>query len=154
MPSPAFVGRDVVVNYAIGLESVDPTTLNFVRLGMMRGKTMKTSWDTVDTTADMSAAQTKSNLVTFKAMEFSGDGVSYGDEVFKQKALKAHVIKPGVGTNNQPKVWLQMIDPDGDKYQGPFIIGEWSDDRPYSDAATWSISAMSNGSVDYTPAAV
>jgi predicted secreted protein len=150
--SEQFVGRDVVVNFAIALESADPAGLTFKRLGMMRGKSMKTSWDTVDTTADMSPSFTKTNLVTFKSMEFSGDGVSYGEAVANQKELKAHVINPGSGTSNQPKVWLQMIDPDGDKYQGPFIVSEWSDERPYADAATWSITAMSNGAVTYTPA--
>jgi predicted secreted protein len=150
--SEQFVGRDVVVNFAIGLESVDPGTLTFKRLGMMRGKTMKTSWDTVDTTADQSPAFTKTNLVTFKMVEFSGDGVSYGEAAANQKEFKAHVISPGSGTGNQPKVWLQLIDPDGDQYEGPFIVNEWSDERPYADAATWSMNAMSNGDVAYTPA--
>lgn len=150
--SEQFVGRDVVVNFAIGLESANPTSLTFKRLGMMRGKTMKTSWDTVDTTADQSPAFTKTNLVTFKAVEFSGDGVSYGEAVANQKELKAHVISPGSATGNQPKVWLQMIDPDGDQYEGPFIVNEWSDERPHADAATWSMSAMSNGGVIFTPA--
>lgn len=150
--SEQFVGRDVIVNFAIALESADPSGLTFKRLGMMRGKSMKTSWDTVDTTADTSPAYTKTNLVTFKMVEFSGDGVSYGETVANQKEFKAHVINPGISTNNQPKVWLQMIDPDGDEYEGPFIVSEWSDDRPYADAATWSISAMSNGAVVYTAA--
>lgn len=150
--SEQFVGRDVVVNFAIGLESAVPASLTFKRLGMMRGKTMKTSWDTVDTTADQSPAFTKTNLVTFKMVEFSGDGVSYGEAVANQKELKAHVISPGSTTGNQPKVWLQMIDPDGDQYEGPFIVNEWSDDRPHADAATWSLSAMSNGDVVFTPA--
>lgn len=150
--SEQFVGRDVVVNFAIGLESAVPASLTFKRLGMMRGKTMKTSWDTVDTTADQSPAFTKTNLVTFKMVEFSGDGVSYGEAVANQKELKAHVISPGSATGNQPKVWLQMIDPDGDQYEGPFIVNEWSDDRPHADAATWSLSAMSNGDVVFTPA--
>ena len=150
--STQFVGRDVIVNFAIAKEDADPAALTFKRLGMMRGKSMKTSWDTVDTTADMSPSFTKTNLVTFKAVEFSGDGVSYGEDVANQKAFKVQAISPGATTDNQPKVWLQMIDPDGDKYQGPFIISEWSDDRPYSDAATWSLTAMSNGDVAFTPA--
>jgi len=153
MPSPKFTGRDVVLNFAIADEAANPSGLTFVRLGAMRGKSMKTSWDTVDVTADTSPAYVKENLVTFKAIEFTGDGVSYGEDVTNQKTLKAHVINPGSTTNYQPKVWIQMIDPDGDEYIGPFIISEWSDDRPYSDAATWSISAMSNGEVTYTPAA-
>ena len=45
-----------------------------------------------------------------------------------------------------------MTVPDGDKWEGPFIISEWSDDRPYSDVATWSLTAMSNGDVVYTRA--
>ena len=49
-------------------------------------------------------------------------------------------------------VWLQMIDPDGSEYEGPFIVSEWSDDRPHADAATWSMSAMSNGAVTFTAA--
>lgn len=150
--SEQFVGRDVVLNFAIGTESVDPATLTFKRLGMMRTKSMRTSWDTVDTTADMSPSFTKTNLVTFKMVEFTGDGVSYGEDLANQKEFKAHVISPGSGTGNQPKVWLQMIDPDGDTYQGPFIVNEWSDERPYSDVATWSTAAMSNGAVVFTPA--
>lgn len=150
--SEAFVGRDVVVNFAIALPSADPAGLTFKRLGMMRGKTTSISWDTVDTTADTSPALTKTNLVTFKSVEFSGDGVSFGEAVANQKELKAHVISPGSGTNNQPQVWLQIIDPDGDEIEGPFIVSEWSDERPYADAATWSLTAMSNGAVTYTPA--
>lgn len=150
--STQFVGRDVIVNFAIAKEDAVPGSLTWVRLGMMRGKSMKTSWDTVDTTADMSPAFTKTNLVTFKSVEFSGDGVSYGEDVANQKAMKVQVISPDTSTDNQPKVWLQMIDPDGDKYEGPFIVSEWSDDRPYSDTATWSLTAMSNGDVAYTPA--
>jgi predicted secreted protein len=147
-----FVGRDVVVNYAIALETASPGGLTFKRLGMMRGKSMKTSWDTVDTTADRSPAFTKTNLVTFKSVEFSGDGVTFTDASENQNEFKAHVISPGSATGNQPKVWLQLIDPAGDKYEGPFIVTEWSDDRPYSDAATWSMTAMSNGAVNFTAA--
>lgn len=147
----AFTGRDVLVEFAIADEAVLPGGLVYSRLGMMRGKTMKTSWDTVDTTADQSPNFTKTSLVTFKAMEFSGDGVSYDDAIYNQNTLKAHVISPGVETANQPKVWFRMTDPDGGKYEGPFIVSEWSDERPYADAATWSISASSNGAVNFTP---
>lgn len=145
----AFTGRDVAVEYAIADENATAGALTFVTLGMMRGKSMKTSWETVDTTADKSPQFTKTSLVSFKSMEFSGDGVSYDDAVHNQKILKTHVINPSVGTANQPKVWLRMTDPDGSKYTGPFIITEWSDDRPHADAATWSISASSNGAVTF-----
>lgn len=148
----AFTGRDTIVEYAIAAEDANPAGLVFKRLGMMRGKSMKSSWDTVDTTADQSPGQTKTNLVTYKNVEFTGDGVSYTDEIYNQKEFKAHVISPGSTTGNQPKVWLRMTDPDGDTYRGPFIVKEWSDDRPHSNEATWSMSASSNGNVVYTPA--
>ena len=101
--SVQFVGRDVLVNFAIAKEDADPALLTFKRLGMMRGKAMKTSWDTVDTTADMSPSFTKTNLVTFKSVEFSGDGVSYGEDIANQKEMKAQVISPTISTDNQPK---------------------------------------------------
>jgi predicted secreted protein len=146
----AFVGRDVLMEFAIGLESASLGSLTFQTLGMMRGKEMKTGWDDVDTTADMSPAYTKTSLVTFKSVEFSGDGVSYTDALYNQNTFRAQVINPGAGTNNQPKVWLRMTGPDG-VYVGPFIVTEWTDARPYDDAATWSIAAKSNGAVTFTP---
>ncbi len=147
----AFTGRDTVFEYAIADENATVSGLTFVELGMMRGKSMKTKWDTVDTTADKSPSFTKTNLVTFKSVEFSGDGVSYNDAVYNQNAFKAHVISPGSGTANQPKVWFRMTDASG-VYVGPFIVSEWSDSRPHSDTATWSMSASSNGDVVFTPA--
>jgi predicted secreted protein len=148
----AFTGRDVAIEFAIALEGAIPSSLTYKRLGMMRGKSMKTSWETADTTADRSPGFTKTNLVTFKSVEFSGDGVSYTETLHNQSEFKVNAISPGAPTEFQPKVWLRMTDPDGGKYEGPFIINEYSDDRPYSDAATWSISGMSNGNVAYTPA--
>lgn len=148
----AFVGRDVLVEFAIAAEDAVPGTLIYKRLGMMRGKSMKTSWDTVETTADQSPAFTKTNLVTFKMVEFSGDGVSYTDAVYNQAEFKTNVISPGSTTGNQPKCWLRLTDPDGSEYEGPFIVSEWSDERPYANEATWSMTAMSNGDVVFTPA--
>lgn len=146
----AFVGRDVLMEFAIAKEDASVGSLSWQTLGMMRQKSMKTSWDTVDTTADKSAAFTRSSLVSYKNVEFSGDGVSYTDSVHNQQMLKAQVISPGAGTDNQPKVWFRMTGPDG-QYVGPFIVSEWTDDRPHDDTATWSISASSNGNVSFTP---
>lgn len=148
-----YTGRDVIVNFAIGNESDAPGGLTFKRLGMMRGKDIKATWDTTDATADQSEAFTKENLVTFKSMEFSGDGVARTEAIYNQAELKAHVINPGAGTGNQPKVWLQIIELDnGSTYattQGPFIVNEWSSSAPHSDVVTWSITAMSNGACTY-----
>jgi predicted secreted protein len=147
----AFVGRDVLMEFAIAKEDASSGSLSWQTLGMMRQKSMKTSWETVDTTADNSPAFTKTSLVSFKSVEFSGDGVSYTDAAYNQQTLKAHVLNPGSSTDNQPKVWFRMTGPDG-VYVGPFIVSEWSDERAHADAATWSISASSNGAVTFTPA--
>ena len=147
----AHVGRDVLVEFAIGSEDAVEAGLVYNNLGMMRGKSIKTSWDTVDTTADDSPGFTKTSLVTFKNVEFSGDGVSYDDAIYNQEVLEAHVVSPGPATQNQPKVWFKLTYPSGKVYSGPFIVSEWSNDSPYSDAATWSISASSNGLVTLTP---
>lgn len=147
----AYTGRDVVIEFAIGDESQDPSLLTFKVLGMMRGKGMNVTWDTVDTTADQSPEFTKTSLVTFKAVEFSGDGVAYTEAVFNQAELKAHIYNPSSATANQPKAWIRQTAPDG-VTQGPFIFSEWSSESPYSDAVTWSTTASSNGAVTFTPA--
>ena len=148
----AHVGRDVLVEFSIADENAVEASLVWSNLGMMRGKSIKTGWDTADTTADDSPGFTKTSLVTFKNVEFSGDGVSYDDAVYNQETLEAHVVSPGSATANQPKVWFKLTYPSGKTYSGPFIVSEWSNDSPYSDAATWSISAASNGDVVLTPA--
>lgn len=147
----AHTGRDVIVEYAIADENAIQGDLVYQRLGMMRTKSMKTSWDTADTTADSSPDFTKTSLVTFKSVEFSGDGVSYDDAVFNQEELEALVVSPGAATNFQPKVWFRLTYPSGKTYGGPFIVSEWSNESPYSDAATWSLTAASNGAVVMTP---
>jgi len=148
----ASTGRDVVIEFAIADENAVYSGLVFKTLGMMRGKSIKVNWDTVDTTADSSPAFTKTSLVTFKSAEFSGDGVSYGDAAYNQKELKAHVYNGGSSMGYQPKAWIRQTEPDGSITYGPFIFTEWSSDAPYSDAVTWSTAASSNGAIVYVPA--
>jgi len=147
----AYTGRDVLIEFAIADENASVGGLTFKTLGMMRGKGMKVNWDTADATADKSPQFTKQSLVTFKAVEFSGDGVSYTDAIHNQAELKAHIYNPGSATANQPKAWIRQTGPDGVTV-GPFIFSEWSSDAPHDDVATWSTTAMSNGAVTFTPA--
>jgi predicted secreted protein len=147
---PAYSGRDVLLEFAIGDENSSPSSLTFLTLGMMRGKGMSVTWDTADATADKSPAFTKQTITTFKMVEFSGDGVAYTEALHNQSTLKAHVYNPGVGTGSQPKVWLRQTAPDGVTI-GPFTVTEWDSDAPYADVVTWSMTAMSNGQVTFTP---
>ncbi|HHS0991127.1 TPA: phage tail tube protein [Salmonella enterica subsp. enterica] len=143
----AFTGRDVVVYYAIGCPESQPSNGDYKRLGMMRGKTVSAEWDTADATADMSAAYTQENLVTYKNISFSGDGVTRKEDVYAQNALKRHVYNPPAETSNQPYVWFKIISPN-DITEGPFMVTSWQDEAPHDDVATWSIEASSAGSVD------
>ncbi|EPQ5779714.1 phage tail tube protein [Citrobacter koseri] len=143
----AFTGRDVVVYYAISCPEVQPSNGDYTRLGMMRGKTTGAEWETADATADMSAAFTQENLVTYKNISFSGDGVTRKEDVYAQNALKRHVYNPPAETSNQPYVWLKIISPN-DITEGPFMVTSWQDEAPHDDVATWSIEASSAGSVD------
>lgn len=148
----AHVGRDVIVEFALKAESATPLEADYKVLGMMRDKNLNISWETVDTTADKSPDFTKTSLVTFKSVEFSGGGVSYDDEVHNQEALEAHVVNPPAGTGNQPKAWFRITYPNGKIYTGPFIVSAWSNASPYANEATWTITAASNGAVTMTPA--
>ncbi|EEA9955818.1 hypothetical protein DI375_01690 [Salmonella enterica subsp. enterica serovar Virchow] len=143
----AFTGRDVVVYYAIGCPEVQPIASAYQRLGMMRGKTVNAEWETADATADMSAAFTQENLVTYKNISFSGDGVTRKEDVYAQNALKRHVYNPPAETSNQPYVWFKIISPN-DITEGPFMVTSWGDEAPHDDVATWSIEASSAGQVD------
>ncbi|EBT9689896.1 hypothetical protein KP52_24240 [Salmonella enterica subsp. enterica] len=143
----AFTGRDVVVYYAIGCPESQPSNGDYKRLGMMRGKTVNAEWETADATADMSAAFTQENLVTYKNISFSGDGVTRKEDVYAQNALKRHVYNPPAETSNQPYVWFKIISPN-DITEGPFMVTSWGDEAPHDDVATWSIEASSAGQVD------
>jgi predicted secreted protein len=147
----AYTGRDVLIEFAIADENAIVGGLTFKTLGMMRDKGLNVSWDTVDTTADKSPQFTKTNLVTFKQVEFSGSGVSYTDAVHNQSELKAHIYNPGSTTANQPKAWIRQTAPDGVTV-GPFIFTKWDSSAPHADAVTWQTSAMSNGAVTFTSA--
>jgi len=148
----AFSGRDVIAEFAIAKEDATIGSLAWQRLGMVRSKKgPSVKWDDADTTADMSPQFTKTSLVTFKEIEFGGDGVSYSDAVYNQKTLKAHVANPGVATDYQPKVWWRITELDGSQWVGPFLMLSWESDAPYDGPATFSFASKSNGAVIYTP---
>lgn len=147
----AFPGRDMVCEVALAAdETATLASLSFNVVGMMRGKSLKITYDKIDTTGDSSEAQTRTGLVTFKMFAFEGDGVAYVDAVHNQKTLRAFVVDPGLAMNYQPKLWIRLTDPDGSTYVGPFIATSWEDGRTYDAEATWKWSAESNGQVTLT----
>lgn len=144
-----YVGRDVICSYAVGLPSVDPDTLTFARLGMMRTKGLEYSWDTADVTGDTSDDYTREKLATFKDIKFSGDGVCDTAAGENQADFEDGVLSPTSATNYQPMMWLKLEYPDK-VVQGNFLISSFSTDAPYDDGVTFSFEAESNGAITLT----
>lgn len=144
---PKTTGRLVILKVAIGKPSDDPSSLTFLRVGAMRGKSIKFEWETADATADDSDDFTKEELVTFKSVTISGDGVYKDDDSSNQETLEDHILTPGAATDYQPHAWVQWIYPSGKTFQGPFLFKSWSIDAPYSDVLTFSTEATSAGAV-------
>lgn len=148
MPNGAHVGRDTTIEYAIGLETAVEASLTYISLGMTRDRSFDDAWDTVDVTADKSPNFTKQYLVTFKDVSVKLSGVSYGDAVYNQLALKAHIVSPPLSTNYQPKLWLRFTTPTHVR-SGPVIASKMSEAEPYADGGTWDMEFMSNGAFSF-----
>jgi hypothetical protein len=146
----AYDGKDCAVSFSIQPETATMSGLTWTVLGMMKTKSMKSSWDSADSTADSTPAGGKTALSTRLATSFSGDGVSYDDAAYNQKVLKAQFFNPGAATQNQPKAWFKLEYPSGETFIGPYQMTSWSDDSPDADVGTWSIEATVNGRVTYT----
>jgi predicted secreted protein len=145
----AMAGRDTLVEYAIAPETAAYGSLMWKVLGMMRSKALSDKWDTIDTTADKSPDFTKTSLVSFKAVSFTGDGVTYTDDMYNQDEFSSAVCSIPAIKANAAKVWLRISN-ENKMRAGPFIVTEWSEEMPYDGACTWSISAESNGNVSNT----
>jgi predicted secreted protein len=117
------------------------------RLGMMRGKTTGVEWETADATADQSAAYTQENLVTYKNVSFSGDGVSRKESHLRPERNEASCLQPA-RRNQQPALRVAENHLAVRYHEGPFLVTSWQDESPHDDVATWSIEASSAGLVD------
>lgn len=145
-------GRVVVLNVAIGKPTDNPASLTFLRLGSMRGKNIDFTWDTADATADTSPDFTKEELVTFKSVSISGDGVYDSAASSNQEMLESHVISPGAATDYQPHAWVQLVYPNGKTFRGAFLFKKWAISTPYDDVLTFSTEATSASAVTVIPA--
>ncbi len=151
--SNAYTGRDVMMEISLQSPSIDPATINWERLGMMRSKELNISWDTADATGDTSPNFLKSNLATFKGVTISGDYVCQLPDTANQGDFEDHIFNPPVETRNQPFVWFRLtFGTNGRVVVGNFLVNESSSSAPYSDVVTGSFSAMSEGDVTSTRA--
>lgn len=137
-----YVGREVVVEYALACGDVDPGSLTFLPIGAMRGKEVNLEMDTVDATADDSVGSFRENLVTYKTFSFSGDGVARrADGVLSnQTALYTHAL-----TDPQPVAWMRFTFPDL-TITAFMIISTFSRSAPYDEVVTFSLETTTTAS--------
>lgn len=144
-----FVGRDVTIEYALACGDVDPTDPSFswLSIGGGRTKSLNIEWDTVDTTADDSVGNLRSNLATFKQMTVSIDGVlrkGTGADT-NLVDLTKHVINPGADYNDQPVAWIRMRYPDL-TFIAYMLVSTYGREAPYDDVATYSFEGSATSS--------
>lgn len=135
--SSKFVGKSVLAEFALACGDVDPMTLTWLPLGAARNKSLTMSADTVDATADDSVGSFRDTLITYKTFEVSIDGVTKRDDgtTSNQQLLFDHFV-----TDPQPYVWLRLTGPINTVI-GFCVLTEFSQEFPYDDIATYSITA-------------
>ncbi len=151
-----YVGRDVVLEYAIGCGEVMPTEAEWKVFGSLRTKEFNLAWDTTDATDSDSIGALRENLATFQTLTISGDGTckASGAGAANLIELTKHVANP-VATSGQPVAWMRMTFPDL-TFTAYMIISTMSRSAPYDDVVTYSMEATATASdyglmVDDTP---
>ena len=139
-----YVGRDVVLEYAIGCGDVKPAGSDWNRFGSLRTKEFGLSWDTTDVTDSDSIGSLRENLATFQNLTISGDGLAKAAGAGNLVELTKHFVNP-VATNGQPLVWLRMTFPDL-TFTAFMLLSTLSRSAPYDDAVTYSMEAMATAS--------
>lgn len=144
--STKYVGRDVVLEYAIGCGDTKPLSSEWKVFGALRTKNFSLTWDTTDATADDSVGALRENLATFQNLEISGDGVckASGAGSANLIELTKHVANP-VATSGQPVVWMRMTFPDL-TFVAFMLISDLSRAAPHDDVVTYSLTAAATAS--------
>lgn len=139
---PNWVGNAVLVEALVACGDIDPRlSVDFFAIGSIRGKEFNSSADTVDTTADDSAGQVRTALVTYKSAEISLDGISKRDDgtTSNQTMLYKHFWN-----ESQPTCWLRFTYPDITIY-AYVVMSAFNRSAPHDDVGTWSMEAAATG---------
>lgn len=141
-----FVGRDVVLEYAIGCPDTLPLPGEWKQLGSMRTKDMTLEWETTDATADDSIGSLRENLATFQSFSVSGDGVVKASGTGAQNLidLTKHVANP-TSTNGQPFIWARLTFVDL-TFTCFMIVSNMSRSAPFDDVVTYTFEASATAS--------
>jgi predicted secreted protein len=148
--SPKFVGKDVLVEFALACGDVDPNTLTWLPLGAAKNKSVTMSADTVDATDDSSVGSFRETLITYKTFEASVDGNTRRDDgtTSNQQLLFNHFV-----TDPQPYLWLRFTGPIN-TIIGFCVLTEFTQEMPNDDMATYSITASATGRPSGLPSVI
>ena len=124
--------------YQIGFNN---TNGSYTSLGGGKDGTLNRSVSTIDTTTRDSEGW-KESEIGLKEWSFEMDGLMVRDDACYKKMEQAFM--------NDEKIYLQIATPSGKKYQGRAIITDFPIGMPFSDAATYSISATGDGALTIT----
>lgn len=144
--SKKYVGRDVLLEFAISCGDVAPDPADWKLFGAGRSKSLSLTYDTVDATADDSNGNIRDSLATWLTCEMSMDGVCrIGDTTdSNQAALMKHYLNPTT-TGGQPIIMARLTMPDL-TITSAMLMTEYSREFPNDDVATYSISLTATSS--------
>lgn len=141
-----YVGRDVVLEYAIGCGDSLPESNQWKVFGSLRTKEFNLSWDTTDATDGDSVGALRENLATFQTLTISGDGVCKASGAGSANLIEIskHVANP-VATGGQPVTWMRMTFPDI-TFTCFMLFSTLSRSAQYDDVVTYSMEASATAS--------
>lgn len=141
------VGKDCVLEYAMGCGDEKPQNGDWKRFGGMRTKSLSAGWDTIDATTDDLVGYVRENLATYQNFSVSGDGaVLRGDSdgAVNAKALYKHFMNP-TATGGQPVIWLRLTFPGFLRFTVYTILTTMDLEAP-EELVTFSMEAMATSS--------
>lgn len=141
------VGKDCVLEYALGCGDEMPLTEDWKRFGGMRTKSLSAGWDTIDSTTDDLVGFVRENLATYQNFSISGDGaVLRGDSqgALNAKDLYKHFMNP-LASGGQPVIWVRLTFPGFLRFTAFCIISTLDLEAP-EELVTFSLELMATSS--------
>lgn len=142
--SKYYVGKTVVVEYAIGCGDTLPSESDWLLVDAMTTKSMGSNWDTIDTTNSDSKGSLRESLATFLNFTISGSGFAVAKAANNLTKLYKHFLSPAQ-TNGQPVAWFRMTYPDL-TFTAYMLISDMSRDGSHDEAVTYSLESTATAS--------
>lgn len=147
-PIRKYLGREVVVEFALTDPTAETNPGTWMTLGAARGKEWGAEWQTTDATTDDSPELTQENLVTYKSSDISFDGLATKDTTKNVDLLEEYVNAPADNGSETgyPTVYLRITVPRTDSlrtYTGTALLTSFRNNAPHDDVASWTLEGNS-----------